>query len=290
MGYDMKTFIIGLILLMLSVVSGMAAEDSGQMWLIKFKPGHSIIEQLHPDSLAKLDVIMRDIPANSVIWFYGSASDMFWKGHNEHFSQALDGGKRIDRALELSKRYSYRNINISATHENVTGVKVVWYQETTIINNDTTIVNNHYQLAEQKNENNIKIPIGLSVWIFGDDIFVNPYLGVLVRRDLWAFGGKIGAIPFTFENNVSNSFVAGSVQRMFNEKYGVSADLLVTWEYLTTTDTWTKKSAGLSVGFVARKDRLEVNPSVIVVNQVLYDQPNSSWYAGANIIMSFYVK
>lgn len=286
----MKSFIIGIILLFLSAVSGMAAEDSGQMWLIKFQPGHSIIEQLHPDSLAKLDIIMRDIPDSSVIWFYGAANEMLWRGHNEHVSQALDGGKRIDRALELSQRYPYRNINISATHENVTGVKAVWYQETTIISNDTIYnIDNTYHYHINK-ETKLRIPVGLSVWALGDDAFVNPFIGVLVEKGDWLIGGKAGGIPFTFENDKSNSFIAGHVEKRLQGNFGVNGEIFMAWEYLTAFDTWTKKSVGLSGGMTATKNRLAVNLNLLVANEIRHDQDNSKWVGGFAATVLYFVK
>lgn len=290
----MKNFMTSIVLILLLVTTG-TAQDAGQMWLHRYQPGHSITEELNPDSLAKLDLLMCELPEDATIWFYGAATTQKWKGTNTHVSTALDGGVRISRALELSRRYPYRQINVSATHENITGVKVVWYLPVpAIISNDTTynITSNQVLNIDNSIDNGteIRIPVGVSAQLIGSDGFAIPYIGAYVENGKWLYGGKIGALPFTFENSYSNSFVNGCAQYMFTPSHGISADIFVTWEYLTAVDKWTKKSAGLSAGYVFKLNKAELGINGLIANQVVYDQPGSTWKTGATATLSYYIK
>jgi hypothetical protein len=183
-----------------------------------------------------------------------------------------------------------RDIHISATHENVTGVKVVWYPQTTVYS-DTTIFNDYnITVHNPQTDDGIKIPVGISTWTFSDNVYVLPTFGVVIKKSKWEVGGKLGAIPFTFENHTSNSFVAGTVTHMVTPKVGFNSYLLVTWEYLTASDEWTEKAAGISTGLVVRESKLEMNLNGMILNQVKHDEPNSQWYFGLNFFIHYYIK
>jgi len=102
------------------------SQQSGSIWIKENKPGSSQLSDLSIDkkSLAFLDSLMqRD---DIVVTFLGAADNLKWKGlpKNSKISKAIDQAKKLERALELRKRYGKGEVGI--TDEPYRGVKVTW--------------------------------------------------------------------------------------------------------------------------------------------------------------------
>jgi len=110
----------------LSLLPKLQAQQSGTIWIKTNQPGSAKFDDRTIDkkALLFLDSLMwRD---DIVITFLGAADSLKWKGlpKNSQLSLAIDQAKKLERALELRKRYGKGEVGI--TDEPVRGVKVVW--------------------------------------------------------------------------------------------------------------------------------------------------------------------
>ena len=225
------------VLLGLLLTHPLFAQNSGSIWVKENKPGSAKFEDgsIDKNALTLLDSLMKR--EDIVVTFLGAADNLPWKGlhENSKLSMAFDQAKKLERALELRKRYG--NGEIGITDEPFRGVKVLWAPKPPDIfkmqeeieklraSNESILEmlanlqkNQEKQLSAIRdslsrlavNENSIKetvieapffdweVKTGLLAWTAGApfDLTV-PSVGISLKREYWAFDLEGGFTPWS---------------------------------------------------------------------------------------------
>ncbi|MBC8184734.1 hypothetical protein H8E88_26880 [candidate division KSB1 bacterium] len=269
----------------------LTAQESGTIWIKTNEPGSANFDDITIDknALAFLDSLMKrdDI----VVRFLGAADNLAWRGFtkNSKISGALDQTKKLERSLALMKRYGWGEVGI--TDELIRGVKVVWspkppdvfkmkeeIEKLRVANESLTdlladlnedqaqkfasihdTLTRIITLENTKQEKIIEpsffdweIKTGLLAWSAGApyDLFV-PSVGILLRRELWAFDLEGGFTPWSRKDELGkrgDAMLMGSFIVFPGRMLAYKAGLFSGWEFLSKTDNWTMKVLGLAAG------------------------------------------
>ncbi len=141
-----KCFIF-IILLVLNMIPA-SAQDSGYIWIQKFNPGSSNLNDATIDEKA-LEFVDNLMKRNDIdIQFLGASDELAWRHAQgqKMLSTAWDEGKKLERASQLRIRYG-RGV-IGTTDEPVRGIKVVWGPK----DNGLEAMNNRIQQLESMND------------------------------------------------------------------------------------------------------------------------------------------
>lgn len=281
--------------MLLFLVSTATAQTSGEHWVLFFDDGSTEITDVDSTSLAVADSIVATLGFDMDIVFYGSANKVgwIWEGNKvkKEINTIWNDAIRLSRARVLQERYN-RGL-VSITHEDTAGVKMVWkpvFPKTDIHVKEGDI---HYNIQVDRSStvvSNWKLKAGISAWSFEDNQFAVPYVGSGIALDKWQLMLYLGGLPFTVENETSHSYLSGQGIYHFNDSFGVTSKLWLSWLYLTESDTWIKKAVGLSGGITWRISMLEFTPMVNVSNQVYYDSPKNDWHIGLTLDLGVYIK
>ena len=237
-----KNCIILLFLVFILSTNLVWSQQSGSIWIKTNKPGSAKFDDKSIDkkALAFLDSLMKrdDI----VVTFLGAADNLKWKGlgKNPKISNAVDQAKKLERALELRKRYSKGEVGI--TDKPFRGVKVVWAPKPPDVfklrkevdklqaMNDSLLkivsnlnknkqnqlaaardsINQFFIIKNSSKNNNIEpayfdweIKTGFLAWTTGSpyDLLV-PCIGISLKRQFWAFDLKGGFTPWSRKDDL----------------------------------------------------------------------------------------
>jgi len=267
------------------------AQESGSIWIKDNNPGSAKFDDSSIDkaALSFLDSLMKrdDI----VVTFLGAADQLTWKGlpKNSKISVAFDQAKKLERALELRKRYGRGEVGI--TDEPIRGVKVMWspkppdifkmQEEVELLrtandslydliaklckNNDTKFAAMQDSLNQLANSEGAKpdhiietaffdweVKTGLLSWTAGSpyDLMV-PSVGILLRREFWAFDLEGGFTPWGRGDELGkrgDAMLMGSFTLLPRRSLAYKIGLFSGWEFLSSTDNWTMKVLGVAAG------------------------------------------
>jgi len=301
------------------------AQTSGILWIKTFSPGSSDINDspIDQQALARLDSLMQDPTIETT--FLGAADEIHWKMDgrqvHRHISDAWNDAKRLGRARILRARYGRGEVGV--TDENIAGVKVVWIKNEnlntlSVVENSATnghadqlrqeveslrgevdsvksALNNgvYKKLIEKKGVNlNWRMQAGLWSWYGGSDrnIFT-PALGFNVIYNQSVFVIQGGVAPWhnsTAFGKQSEAFLYAGIQRLPQNKnsgIGYAAGVFRGWEFYTSTDSWSLKSTGLTVGPIIKYNVLELHPAVsyTYVDSIFKGR---GWRLGSMLVMN----
>ena len=219
--------------------------------------------------------------------FEGAETTVFTK--NSNISNALDQTKKLERALTLMKRYGRGDVGI--TDELIRGVKVVWapkppdifkmqeeIEKLKIANeslfdmlaelknkdeqlfvsfHDTlskfvTLENSKQETVVETSFFDWEIKTGFLAWSAGApyDLAV-PSVGILLRREYWAFDLEGGFTPWSRKDELGkrgDAMLMGSFAVFPRRMLAYKAGIFSGWEFLSKTDNWTMKVLGVAAG------------------------------------------
>jgi len=300
-------------------------ENSGVLWIKSFAPGSSNLSdaQIDKQALARLDSLMQD--STLQVAFLGAADEKQWRmsGNRVHpyISDAWNDAKRLGRARIVRARYGRGQVGV--TDENIAGVKVLWTRidpfnslsmteassanghddglrrDVSLLRDDVDSVkaaleNGKYTKIVQKTgpELNWRAQAGFWTWYGGSDrnIAVPALaLNVIYNRSVFVVQG--GASPWhskTANGKQGEAFLYGGIRRLpADGKRGISYAIGVFrgWEFFTSTDSWSLKSTGLTIGPTLTYHVIELHPAVTYtyVDSIYKGQ---GWHLGTMLIMN----
>ena len=282
--------VISLISIMLGN-SSVRGQASGSTWIKTYKPGGADLNVLTIDknALIFVDSLMKrdDIEVK----FLGSSDNLKWKqaGDVTEISSAWDQAKKLERASMLRERYGKGEIG--TTDEPIRGVKVVWgpkkpdlFKMNKRIGllenlNDSLrtallAINSEHQKKIKALEDSLEnreanvnmtsiaeistsyfdweVKSGFFFWSAGNpyDLAV-PYVGIVLKRQLWAFELQGGLTPWSrshSDGNRSDAFLMGTMNIFPDNWYEFKLGFFSGWEFLTNSDNWTMKVMGITAG------------------------------------------
>ncbi len=267
------------------------AQDSGSIWIKTNEPGSADFNDntIDKNALTFLDSLMKR--EDIVVSFLGAADNLSWRGFtkNSNISNALDQTKKLERALTLMKRYGRGDVGI--TDELIRGVKVVWapkppdifkmqeeIEKLKIANeslfdmlaelknkdeqlfvsfHDTlskfvTLENSKQETVVETSFFDWEIKTGFLAWSAGApyDLAV-PSVGILLRREYWAFDLEGGFTPWSRKDELGkrgDAMLMGSFAVFPRRMLAYKAGIFSGWEFLSKTDNWTMKVLGVAAG------------------------------------------
>lgn len=262
-------------------------QDSGSIWIKTFRPGGAELSNLNIDkkALAFVDSLMKRDDVE--VMFLGGSDTLRWKqaGKSKALSSAWDQAKKLERASQLRERYGRGEIG--TTDEPIRGVKVVWGPKkpdifemndriirleelTDSLRSVLSATNSEKQQASKAIEdssNNFKMtsfndtPSSYFAWEITSGFFfwsagvpydlAAPYLGIVLKRQLWAFELQGGLTPWSIsypDGNRSDAFLLGSINVFPESWHEFRLGIFSGWEFFTNSDNWTMKVMGLTAG------------------------------------------
>lgn len=206
----------------------------------------------------------------------------------KRLSAAWDEGKKLERASELRMRYNRgdigttdesergvkvvwypkeENLLLNSKLDKLNAITDSLKQELTALDNaksnqikalrdslsNLDAASNMTTYAEiSTNVFNWEIESGFYYWTGGSQYdLMSPYIGLALKRQNWGIEFQGGFKPWSrsyVDGNRSDAFLMGTFNILPRDWYEFNIGMFSGWEFLTSSDNWTMKVIGLTVG------------------------------------------